>query len=301
MFYFLFVSSSLDVAKSEVTDPFFAVKARASKKTRAVQKKKKPKKSKKSKKSKKRSKKKEVSKKREKKNTKKRTLKRKSLSKTKGKKAKKVFYVRNRRRGILPIIRSGPSNAYTNQNLHYIINQPIENLRVDGIAIPINHHLKPVRGTSADRVFSTVEQINTGGRKALQAQCNEFVRKQKRKRLGTGDTFITKGYGLPAEYIMYAVPPKWSLTVGKEGAKKPDYPRIKKAIRRIYQEILEKAKQKRMRSIAMLPLYSATERNGMFIVPSQLDEYRVSRIKEEIFREFTRRNPEIHIYEILGI
>lgn len=78
-----------------------------------------------------------------------------------------------------------------------IVRNDITKMEVDAVVNAANSKLK-MGGGVCGAIF------NTAGAKELQAECDSIG------SCDTGDAVITKGYNLPAKYIIHAVGPIWN-------------------------------------------------------------------------------------------
>lgn len=118
----------------------------------------------------------------------------------------------------------------------------ITELAVDGIVCPAHKHLIKGRGLSA-QVFERAGE-------ALAAECAQQA------ECAIGDARITKGYLLPAKYVIHAVTPMWS-SGDQYGAK------VLKLLSSCYQKSLHLAKEHRLRNIALSALGAGNNRTPL--------------------------------------
>ncbi|MDR2833494.1 MAG: macro domain-containing protein [Streptococcaceae bacterium] len=123
-----------------------------------------------------------------------------------------------------------------------IIKEDLTNLKVDAIVSSDDEHLSHSGGVSM-----------AIARKAGTKQINEDL---AQKQLATTQTFITKGYNLPAKFIIHVVAPRYD----KQGNT------AEILLRKSYQTIFRQAKNLSLDSIG-LPLLDS----GSFKFPKELD------------------------------
>ncbi|MBQ6220237.1 MAG: protein-ADP-ribose hydrolase [Methanosphaera sp.] len=98
-------------------------------------------------------------------------------------------------------------------------------------------------------------QINTYAGVSLRLECNEYMKKID-YNLPTGEAFITRGYNLPASYVIHTVGPAISDMV---------HEKQKEELSNCYKNCLAKAQEKRIRSIAFCSIST-----GVFRFPKDL-------------------------------
>lgn len=115
----------------------------------------------------------------------------------------------------------------------------ITELAVDGIVCPAHKHLIKGRGLSA-QVFDRAGE-------ALAEECAH------QDECAIGDACITKGYLLPAKYVIHAVTPMWS-SGDQYGAK------VLKTLSSCYENSLQLAKERHLKCIALSALGAGNNR-----------------------------------------
>lgn len=118
----------------------------------------------------------------------------------------------------------------------------ITTLAVDGIVCPAHKHLIKGRGLSA-QVFDRAGE-------ALAAECAQ------QEECAIGDARITRGYLLPAKYVIHAVTPMWS-SGDQYGAK------VLKTLSSCYEKSLQRAKEKQLKSVALSALGAGNNRTPL--------------------------------------
>ena len=128
-------------------------------------------------------------------------------------------------------------------------------------------------------------QIQTYSGVQMRLECNEYMNSAKYEYgLPTGEVFITKGYNLPAKYVIHTVGPVVNFSVTDEE---------KKLLKNCYINSLKIATQKGLKTIA-IPCIST----GIFGFPRKLAaEYAI-----EAVNEFLDNNDEIErvIFNVFG-
>lgn len=128
-------------------------------------------------------------------------------------------------------------------------------------------------------------QIQTYGGVQMRLECNEYMQNANFEfGLPTGDVFITKGYNLPAKYVIHTVGPIINFSVTEED---------KKLLKACYTNSLKLASQKGLKTI-VFPCIST----GIFSFPRKL----AVECAVEVVCEFLEKDTEIEkvIFNVFG-